>query len=318
MKNSNNLKKVLILGSTGFLGRNLNNYLQNKKIKNINIVSHSGKNDVDATNSIFFDKYLEEIKPDIVINCLAYVGGISFGYKYPAELLNSNLQMTINLYKSSQKNNVNMIINPISNCAYPGNIDFYEEKNFWNGKPHDSVFEYAMTRRIIVAMGEAYYKQYGLNSTSVVFSNMYGEYDHFDIDRSHALGALIYKIHKAKLHEEDTVEIWGTGEPVREWLYVQDAAVALSKSIELEEGSHFFNVGVDDGISIKNLAEKISDIIGWDGKFIYNTSKPNGVIRKTVEGSLSKKYLNWKPETSLDEGLKKTIEWYLESYEKSL
>ena len=118
-----------------------------------------------------------------------------------------------------------MLINPISNCAYPGDLSFYEEESFWNGKPHESVFDYALTRRLIVALGNSYYKEYGFSSTNVVLSNMYGPGDHFDEERSHALGALINKIYNAKKNNLNSIEIWGSGDPIREWLYVKDGAM---------------------------------------------------------------------------------------------
>tara|TARA_B100001250_G_scaffold169750_1_gene146216 strand:- start:47735 stop:48667 length:933 start_codon:yes stop_codon:yes gene_type:complete len=303
-------QKILILGSTGFLGKNLYNEILDSDLKNDEIITLKGKSEVNILDFDKFDNYIKKIKPDIVFNCSSFVGGIAYGYKYPAKILNDNTQMVINIFKSSLENQVKQLINPISNCAYPGNLNVYEESNFWDGKPHESVFNYALTRRLIVALSESYYKEYNLNSCNLVLSNMYGPNDHFDEERSHALGALIKKISDAKKNNDKTVNIWGTGSPIREWLYVKDGAKAMIKSTELKEGNYFLNIGVNKGISIKNLAEKIAEILNWDGNFNYQTEKPDGALEKRVEGSKSYTQLKWKPEVSLDNGLKETIDWY--------
>ena len=300
--------KILVVGSEGFLGTHVTKKLKNDTSFDLSEIR--GKKDIDITNFQKLNDYLSYIKPEIVINCAAFVGGISYGYKYPAKMLYLNSTMAINLYLASVNNSVRKLINPISNCAYPGNIDYYEEKNFWNGKPHESVFNYALTRRLIVAMGEAYYSQHQLTSCNLVLSNMYGKHDHFDEARSHALGAILDKVYKAKINNEESVTIWGTGSPIREWLYVEDGVKSLVKATHLAEGNYFFNIGVNKGISIKELAIKIAELLDWGGNFEYDLSRPDGAPEKRVDGSSSLKYLKWEPETSLEDGLIKTIEWY--------
>lgn len=305
-------KSILILGSNGFVGQNLKKYLlKNFNEGPFNFIFHHGKEEVDLLNEKEFDKYLVKHKPQKIINCSAFVGGISYGAKYPGKILHDNSKMILNIYETSRINNVNQIINPISNCAYPGNRDVYIESEFWDGKPHDSVFNYALSRRLIVALGESYFNQYKLNSCNIVLSNMYGKYDHFDESRSHALGAILDKVYKAKVNGEKTVTIWGTGTPIREWLFVEDGAKSLVKCLDLDVGNYFFNIGVNKGISIKDLAEKIKNLLSWDGDFEYDKTKPNGALEKRVEAESMVNILNWKPETSLDEGLKQTVDWYV-------
>ena len=142
---------------------------------------------------------------------------------------------------------------------------------------------------------------------------MYGPHDHFDEIKSHALGALVTKIVNAKLNKIDNVEIWGTGKPIREWLYVKDGANALIKSVGLKNGNYFFNIGVNKGMSIKNLAILIAESVNWNGEFIYDTSKPDGALEKRVLGTFTKENLNWSPTTSLENGVKTTIDWYKEN-----
>ncbi len=305
-------RKTLVLGSNGFLGKNLKNQLLLEFNNNTeNLIFHSGKEELDLLDSDLVGKYFEKIKPQVIYNCTAFVGGISYGYEFPGKILHDNSKMALNIFENSRVHKVQQIINPISNCAYPGDLNIYEEKNFWNGKPHESVFDYALTRRLIVALGKSYYSQYKLSSCNLVLSNMYGKYDHFDEKRSHALGAILNKVYKAKINNEPTVNIWGTGSPIREWLYVQDGVKAMIKASKLTEGNYFFNVGVNKGISIKDLSMKIAKILDWNGEFIYDTSKPDGALEKRVDGSSSLKLLSWEPEIDLDQGLEETVEWYV-------
>ena len=304
--------KVLLVGSSGFLGNHVKTILNNE----YDTFEITGKKQIDITKYDKLDKYLSKLKPDIVINCAAFVGGISYGYKYPARMLYENSTMAINLYRASQKNKVKKLINPISNCAYPRNLTTYKEENFFDGPPDDSVYNYGIAKRLYVQLGKSFYQENNFSSVNVVVSNMYGPNDHFDIERSHALGAIIKKVHDAKINNNKEVELWGTGKPIREWLYVDDGAKALIKSINLESGHHFFNVGVEIGISILELAEIIKDKIGWDGKFVLDTSKPDGVLEKKVDGTRGEEKLNWKPETSLIDGIQTTVNWYIDKYEQ--
>ena len=304
--------KILLVGSGGFLGNHVKTILNNE----YDTFEITGKKQIDITKYDKLDKYLSKLKPDIVINCAAFVGGISYGYKYPARMLYENSTMAINLYRASQKNKVKKLINPISNCAYPRNLTTYKEENFFDGPPDDSVYNYGIAKRLFVQLGKSFYQEKNFSSVNVVVSNMYGPNDHFDIERSHALGAIIKKVHDAKINNYKEVELWGTGKPIREWLYVDDGAKALIKSINLESGHHFFNVGVEKGISILELAEIIKDKISWDGKFVLDTSKPDGVLEKKVDGTRGEEKLNWKPETSLIDGIQTTVNWYIDKYEQ--
>jgi len=302
------LDKILILGANGFLGKNVIELLDSKY--DYKVFKLHGKNELDLTKDNLISNYLEKNNIDFVINCAAFVGGIAYGYDYPAELLSKNTMMASNIYEASYKNGVKLLINPISNCAYPRNQNLYEEKNFWEGAPHESVFEYGFTKKFFVALGNAYYKEYNFRSANVVLSNMFGPHDHFDEKKSHALGALIKKIHEAKVNNIDEVEIWGTGEPIREWLYVKDGADALIKSLKLEEKNYFFNIGVNKGMSIHELGILIAKILDWKGKFVFDKSKPDGAEEKRVLGKFGEEHLNWSPETKIEDGIKATIDWY--------
>jgi len=311
-----NLKKILLLGSSGFLGTNLRDYFEVNYSSEYKLINIEGKSQLDIKNFDLFNGFIEKNKPEIIINAAAFVGGIAYGSKFPAKILHDNSQIVLNIYESARLNNIEKVINPISNCAYPGDASLYKEEAFWDGKPHDSVFNYGFTRRLIVAHGDAYFSEYNLNSVNIVMSNMYGPHDHFDEERSHALGALINKIYNAKSLNEKNITIWGTGKPIREWLYVKDACEAIARSILLPNGHHFMNVGVNKGISISDLAKLISQKIEWNGEFIFDTSKQDGAMEKRVDGKYSNNLLNWMPETNLEKGIEETVDWYVREKRK--
>ena len=173
-----NTKNLLILGSNGFLGKNVFELV--KHDKRFNIFDLKGKEDLDLTKDDLLDNYLKNKNIDYIINCAAFVGGIAYGYDYPAELIRKNTIMASNIYHSSYLNDIKLLINPISNCAYPEDQNLYLEENFWQGKPHDSVFEYGFSKKMLVALGNAYFKEYKLSSANIVLSNMYGPFDHFE------------------------------------------------------------------------------------------------------------------------------------------
>ena len=301
--------KVLVVGSKGFLGSWVKKMLLTDT--NHETLEISGKESLDITKIEDLQNFVSKHKPEAIINCAAFVGGISYGYKYPARLLYENSKIALNLYEISRKNDVGILINPISNCAYPGHLTTYVESQFYDGPPHESVYNYGIAKRLSVDLGNGYFEQYKFSSANVVLSNMYGPEDHFDIERSHALGALVKKICDAKINNIQKVEIWGSGKPIREWLYVQDGANALIKSLDLEKGHHFFNVGVQKGISIIDLANTIKKIVNWDGEFFFNADKPDGVYEKKVDGSKGESKLNWMPDIDLEYGIEKTVEWYM-------
>jgi len=305
------LNNILLIGSDGFLGKNVKKIIQEKNTENFFEILNS--EDLDILDYKNIHSYLNDNKIERVINCAAFVGGISYGYKYQADLLTINSQMAINLYKASNESNVKMLVNPISNCAYPEKYTDYEESIFWDGKIHDSVFNYGFSKRLYVAMGEAYFQQHNFSSSNIVLSNMYGPLDHFQIERSHALGALILKIFNAKKNNINFIDIWGTGTPLREWLFVEDGANSLIRSLNLKSGHHFFNVGSGIAYSVIDIAKKIAKELKWDGEFKLDKSKPDGVFEKKVNPDLGNEILNWSPETSIEEGIKLTIEWFIEN-----
>jgi GDP-L-fucose synthase len=256
--------------------------------------------------------FFEKIRPSYVLNCAAFVGGIQFGLKYPAELFSNNLQMTLNLLEACKITKVKRIVNPISNCSYPGHAEYFKEESYWDGPLHESVMVYGFARKASWMGGWAYAKQYGLDSLNLIFSNMYGPEDHFEEERSHALGALIMKFSEAKKKGLHEVVVWGSGKPIREWLHVDDAAEAMIRAINVKKTLEIINVGVGKGISIFDMAHLIKDCVGYHGRVVFDRSKPDGALCKTMDGSHGAAVLGWEPAVDFKQGVKETIQWYLD------
>lgn len=301
---------ILVLGATGFLGKKV---CEKFEKSNQNFKKTSLSLGVDLRNYEETYRLFSTLKPDVILNCASYVGGIQFGYKHPAELYSNNLRMNVNILEAAKESGVNRIINPISNCVYPAEATLFKEEEIWNGPMHESVLVYGFVRKAFWIGSWAYQKQYGLDVVNLVLSNMYGPGDHFEAERSHALGALIMKFVTAKRNNDPFVEVWGSGTPVREWLHVDDGAESLIRAIDKPAETDFINVGVAEGISIIDMADMIKKYVGYNGEIKLDPSKPDGAKYKTVEGSRGEAYLGWKPEVDFETGVKETIEWYLEN-----
>lgn len=261
--------------------------------------------DFTATCALF-----EEEKPDAVVNCASFIGGLQFGYEHPGEIFYNNSVMSANIMEAARRAGVKRFVNPIANCVYPGHLSQFREEDLWSGPMHESVLAYAMCRKGSWVQGWAYRHQYGFDSVHLILPNMYGPNDHFDAVRSHALSALIMKFVEAKRHNSPEVVVWGTGRPVREWLYVDDGAEALVLALDMAPTIEPINIGKSEGISIKELAELVKKAAGFEGKIVFDTSKPDGAFSKIMIADKMKEALRWEPRTSLEEGIKKTVAWY--------
>lgn len=301
---------ILVLGATGFLGGNVCRKL---KEKNLKFVSSSLSLGVDLRDEQQTLDLFNKVKPKIVINCASFVGGIQFGYKHTVDLFRNNLQMVTNVLEAAHQSGVEKFINPVSNCVYPAQATLYKEDEIWNGPMHESVLVYGFVRKAFLIGAHAYEKQYGDKIFNIVLSNMYGPGDHFEEERSHALGALIMKFSKAKQNKEEKVVVWGTGTPVREWMHVDDGAEALIQAMDMPHHSGPVNVGIASGISIIDMANLIKNHIDYKGELELDPSKPDGAAYKTVDGKLGEQLMNWKPTKNFEEGVKETIEWYLKN-----
>lgn len=299
---------ILVLGGTGFVGSHV--------CKLLGLAGRAyvapPKSELDLENLDATMGAFHSIKPEAVINCAAFVGGIRYGTTRPVDLFDKNLRMSLNTLRAADKFGVKRLVNPIANCAYPARAELFREEEFWDGPLHESVMVYGFVRKAFWVGSWAYNRQGGLDVINLVLSNMYGPADHFHPERSHAMGALVKKIFDAKQSGVSEVPVWGSGKPVREWLYVEDGAEALVRGLDCPSEIGPVNVGIASGISIADLAAKIAAAIGFTGKLVFDPSQPDGAPYKTVEGSKGARLLGWTPQTPLDVGIIRTVEWYAE------
>ncbi|MCK4358323.1 MAG: NAD-dependent epimerase/dehydratase family protein [Candidatus Cloacimonetes bacterium] len=301
---------ILVTGATGFLGKRVCRKLEQR---NLPFKKTSLSLGIDLQNEKQTFQLFKDIKPEYVLNCAACVGGIQWGYKHFGEIFKNNLEMTVNLLEAARKFQIKRIVNPISNCAYPAEATLFRESEFWDGPLHESVMVYGFVRKAFWIGSWAYNYQYGLDVINIILSNMYGPEDHFEEERSHALGALIMKFIKAKENNDPYVSVWGSGKPVREWLHVDDGAEAMILSLDIDKHIEPINIGIASGISIIDMAKLIKKYVGYEGEIKLDPSKPDGAAYKTVDGSKGEKIFDWKPEKDFKQGVKETIAWYMKN-----
>lgn len=308
-------ERILVTGASGFLGKRLCRKLV---ARGAQFASTSLSTGVDLRNPSATVALLRSIQPTVIMHCAAYVGGIQFGYKYPAEIFASNLRIMVNLFEAAKEVGVRRLINPLPNCTYPAQATHFCEDQWWDGPMHESVMTYGMVRKASWVGAWAFARQFNLDTINLIFSNMYGPEDHFEEERSHALGALIRKFVWAKQRREPQVVVWGTGKPVREWLHVDDAAEAMLRAAEIPPMLEPVNIGVGKGISVLDLARLIKEYVGYQGEIVVDATKPDGAAHKTVNGSQGERLLGWRPQIKLRSGVRQTVDWYLENCPKEI
>lgn len=317
-------KKIYIAGHTGMVGSAILRKLKENGFNNL--ILRTSK-ELDLRNQSAVNEFFKTEKPEIVIIAAAKVGGILANNTYRAEFIYDNLMIEANIIHASYLNNVEKLIFLGSSCIYPKFAPQpMKEEYLLTGELEPTNEPYAIAKIAGIKLCENYYKQYGSNFFSVMPTNLYGPNDNFDLETSHVLPALIRKIHEAKQStrnkEHSTVTVWGTGKPRREFLYVDDLADAIFYLMEkvdakdlYEQGITHLNIGTGEDLTISELIDKIKEIIGFDGKIIYDTSKPDGTPRKLLDVTRIHN-LGWKHKTSLEDGIRRTYEWFLKSDEK--
>ncbi len=297
------------------MGRNVSESLQSG---GHNIFPLSRTDGLDLTDFKSTVKFLNEIKPEIIVNCAAEVGSLNYVTQKAADVFDNNMRMLLNLYKAVLETCPQaVIINPVANCAYPGNLDFYSEDKFWDGKIHNSVLSYGSTRRMITVLSECYKMQHNIKSINYFVPNMYGPYDSPDPNKAHALNALISKVVKAKHENKNEIEVWGTGRVIREWLYVKDFAEITLRTIREPDNAKFdvpFNIGQNSGLSIKELAGIILKESRFGGEVVWNTSMPDGARKKVMDDKIFREKFPDFKFTGFIEGIRETIKYYESIY----
>jgi len=307
-------KKVSIPGGGGFFGSHIANALKDTGCE---VSIPLTKDGIDFRQKEDCVSYFEKAKPDVVINCAANQGGIGYHKGRQADLFTDNILMGIFLMQAAQQTGVKKFVNIVAGCSYPGYLeaDELDESDYWNGKVHDSIFSYGVPRKMSVVYGMALKKQFDFNSIHLIYANMYGPGEHFNPDQSKALAGLLLKILNAKRNNTPSVEVWGTGKPVRDWLYVKDGAEGALRAAAVYDDVEPINIGSGVGISILDLANLIKEIVGFRGEFVCDISRPDGAMKKIFATHNMQEKLGWLPQTDLRAGIKETLEWLEENYD---
>lgn len=312
------ISKIFVAGHRGMVGSSLVRKLKSGGFNNLILKSHS---ELDLINQKEVYNFFRNIKPDYVFLAAAKVGGIHANNTFRGQFLYENLTIQSNIIHAAYKNNVKKLLFLGSACIYPRNIsEPIKEEYLLTDILEPTNEPYAIAKIAGIKLCENYYRQYGSNFISIMPNNLYGPNDNFDLETSHVLPALIRKFHESNKKNKRTVEIWGTGNPLREFLYVDDladACIFLMNNLDSKDlydnGISHLNVGSGQEISIKNLAMLIKRIVGYKGDLSFNSDYPDGMPRKLLNTSRMDK-LGWKPKYDLDKGLKRTYTWFQEKY----
>jgi GDP-L-fucose synthase len=301
-------RRVCLTGGSGFLGSFVTQKLYERGANHVFVPRYE---EYDLTRQEDIDRMLGDGQPDLVIHLAALTGGIGANRARPAEFFYKNLMMGVPLMHKAWEQGVKKFVAIGTICAYPKYTPVpFKEENLWDGYPEETNAPYGLAKKMLLVQAQAYREQYGFNAIYLLPVNLYGPRDNFDLETSHVIPALIRKCIDAQKKGAREVVLWGDGTPTREFLYVEDAAEGILLAAERYDGPEPVNLGSGNEISIRDLAESIAQLTGFEGEFIWDTSKPNGQPRRGLDVSRAEKYFGFRAQTPFEEGLSRTIEWY--------
>lgn len=304
-------KCVLVTGSSGFIGKNFLPLLHATGCK-LFTPSHE---EYDLLEQGRVRQMLVDTRPDMVFHFAALSGGIAANKKYPADFCYRNLAMNTIVLHEAWKAGVKKYVTLIGGCSYPADAPSpIKETEIWNGYPQSESAPYSVAKKMNIVLAEAYRRQHGFDAIVLVPGNIYGPHDNFDLDNSHVIPATIRKYYEAKLRKCPVVVAWGTGKPVRDFVYVKDVCDAILIAAERYSGSDIINISSGVAITIRELVETVAEETGYQGKIEWDTSKPDGQMQKGFDVARMRALLDYTPQTSLREGLRKTIRWFEDNY----
>ncbi|MHB0968058.1 MAG: GDP-L-fucose synthase family protein [Bellilinea sp.] len=308
-------RKVCLTGGSGFLGSFVTEKLRQRGVKEIFIPRIE---QYDLVNPQDVERMLDDSRPDVIIHLAAHVGGIGANRLHPAEFFYDNLMMGTQLMHQAWKRGTEKYTAIGTVCAYPKFTPVpFNEDSLWDGYPEETNAPYGLAKKMQLVQAQAYRQQYGFNAIFLLPVNLYGPRDNFDLESSHVIPALIRKFIEAQESGVAEVEVWGDGSPTREFLYVEDAAEGILLATEHYNGAEPVNLGSGAEISIKKLAELIQRLTGYQGKLVWNTSKPNGQPRRGLDTTRAEKYFGFKAAVTFEDGLRRTIDWYRAQRDKA-
>ncbi|HYQ95443.1 MAG TPA: GDP-L-fucose synthase [Candidatus Eisenbacteria bacterium] len=300
--------RIVVTGGTGFLGSHLTAALASHGYRN---VAAFGSDQYDLTHEKDVERMIGDMKPEAIVHLAAVVGGIGANRRHPGSFFFKNLMMGTLLLEHARRAGVARFVSVGTICSYPKFTPVpFREEELWNGYPEETNAPYGLAKKMLLVQSQAYRQEYGYDAVNVLLVNLYGPGDNFDPETSHVIPALIRKCVEAADKKAGSLEVWGTGQATREFLYVEDAAEAVVRAAERLEGSEPVNLGAGMEISIRELAEKIAALCGFKGELVWDRTKPDGQPRRSLDVSRAEKLLGWTAKTPFVEGLKRTIEWY--------
>jgi GDP-L-fucose synthase len=300
--------KIVITGGTGFLGSFVVQRLQSLGYSNLLPLR---KKDFDLTHEAQVDRLYETLKPQVILHLAAEVGGIGANRDNPGRFFFANMAMGLHLIEGARKFGLSKFVQVGTICAYPKFTPVpFRESELWNGYPEETNAPYGIAKKSLLVMCQAYREQYGLNAIYLLPVNLYGPGDNFHLHTSHVIPALIRKCVEARRRGDAKLDAWGTGSASREFLYVEDCAQAIVAAMEKYDSPEPINLGSGREITIKNLLELIARLSGFTGRIEWDSTKPDGQPRRCLDVSRAKDKLDFVAETSLEEGLRKTIDWF--------
>ncbi|MBI4727331.1 GDP-L-fucose synthase [candidate division TA06 bacterium] len=309
-------KKVVVTGGNGFLGSFLVNELRERGGRDIFVPDIA---DYDLVQLDAVKRLYRDAKPDIVIHLAAKVGGIGANREKPGEFFYDNLIMGVQLMETGRQAGLKKFVALGTICCYPKFAAVpFKEDDVWDGYPEETNAPYGLAKKMMLVQSQSYRQQYGFNSIFLMPVNLYGPRDNFDPGSSHVIPALIKKIHDAQTADQKEIIVWGTGKATREFLYVEDAARAMALASEKYEKSDPVNIGAGFEISIRDLVELIARLMNYTGKIVWDATKPDGQPRRMLDTSRAEREFGFKSTTTFEEGLRKTIGWYVRQREQGL
>jgi GDP-L-fucose synthase len=301
-------KRVVVTGGAGFLGSFVVERLRARGVAEV-VVPRS--RDYDLVDRAACRRLLTEARPHLVFHLAAQVGGIGANRDQPGRFLYENAMMGLQMLDECRLQNVEKVVVAGTICAYPKHAPVpFREEDLWNGYPEETNAPYGMAKRLLLVQSQAYRAQYGLNSIVLFPVNLYGPRDNFDLRTSHVIPAMIRKFSTARREGKDEVVLWGDGSPTREFLYVEDAAEALLLAAERYDASEPVNLGSGEEISIRDLARLVAEATGYQGRFVWDTSQPNGQPRRRLDTTRARQWFGFQAHTPFGEGLRRTVQWY--------
>jgi GDP-L-fucose synthase len=302
-------KRVCVTGGAGFLGSYVTEKLAERQAAEI-FVPHI--EEYDLTERYDIRRMLKDAKPDIIIHLAALAGGIGANRARPAEFFYNNLMMGVPLMHEAYDKGVGKFVAIGTICAYPKFAPVpFKEEYLWTGYPEETNAPYGLAKAMLLVQAQAYREQYGFNAIYLLPVNLYGPRDNFNLETSHVIPAIIRKFVEAKQRDDKEVVLWGDGSPTREFFYAGDAAEGILLAAERYNGGEPVNLGAGMEISIKDLAELVKNKTGFEGQIVWDTSKPNGQPRRMLDVSRAKEYFGFEAQMPFEEGLQRTIDWFI-------